>query len=147
MSREDPQLRIRLPLELKEKIEETAKTNNRSMNAEIVHRLDSSFLNEIQEDDVISAHDALQIANNAKEEISSIVFKRTFAEINKKSRMGHKEFCIDLDDLELEYLTADDFHASLDKTFKRLKELGYVIPEKSIDGGGFMVEIPQTKTT
>ncbi|AVQ89837.1 Arc family DNA-binding protein, partial [Citrobacter freundii] len=36
MSREDPQLRIRLPIELKEKIEETAKANNRSMNAEIV---------------------------------------------------------------------------------------------------------------
>lgn len=36
MSREDPQLRIRLPIELKEKIESISKSNNRSMNAEIV---------------------------------------------------------------------------------------------------------------
>ncbi|WP_318392399.1 Arc family DNA-binding protein [Enterobacter sp.] len=44
MSREDPQLRIRLPAELKEKIEQSAKVNNRSMNAEIVTRLNLSYL-------------------------------------------------------------------------------------------------------
>lgn len=43
MSREDPQLRIRLPIELKEKIEKTSKINNRSMNAEIVSIL-SEFI-------------------------------------------------------------------------------------------------------
>ncbi len=67
MSREDPQLRIRLPVELKEKIEGSAKENNRSMNAEIVQRLDASYLSEFPEDGVLSAKDALQIANNAKE--------------------------------------------------------------------------------
>lgn len=44
MSREDPQLRIRLPIELKEKIESSAKLNGRSMNAEIVTRLNLSYL-------------------------------------------------------------------------------------------------------
>ena len=44
MSREDPQLRIRLPIELKEKIQEAAAKNNRSMNAEIVSILEDSFL-------------------------------------------------------------------------------------------------------
>ncbi len=44
MSREDPQLRIRLPIELKEKIEGSAKANNRSMNAEIIFRLNLSYL-------------------------------------------------------------------------------------------------------
>ncbi|EHL7995321.1 Arc family DNA-binding protein, partial [Escherichia coli] len=52
MSREDPQLRIRLPVEVKEKIEISAKANKRSMNAEIVQRLDTSFLKDIHEDDV-----------------------------------------------------------------------------------------------
>ncbi|HAT7571072.1 Arc family DNA-binding protein [Citrobacter werkmanii] len=142
MSREDPQLRIRLPIELKEKIEETAKANNRSMNAEIVKRLDSSFMSEISEDEVISAKDALQIAFNAKDALSRIIFKRTFAEINKKVRIGHKEFCIELGDLELEGLDEDDFYAIFDATFNKLKELGYVIPEKSLDSGGFLVSIP-----
>ncbi|ELW3948016.1 Arc family DNA-binding protein [Salmonella enterica] len=40
MSREDPQLRIRLPIELKEIIETSSKENNRSMNAEIVTLLE-----------------------------------------------------------------------------------------------------------
>ncbi|WP_038939868.1 Arc family DNA-binding protein, partial [Yersinia pestis] len=100
MSREDPQLRIRLPVELKEKIEGSAKENNRSMNAEIVQRLDASYLSEFPEDGVLSAKDALQIANNAKESLSNLIFTRTFAEISKKVRIGHKSFCIDLDDLE-----------------------------------------------
>ncbi|HHT8226877.1 TPA: Arc family DNA-binding protein [Citrobacter braakii] len=142
MSREDPQLRIRLPIELKEKIEETAKANNRSMNAEIVKRLDSSFMSEISEHEVISAKDALQIAFNAKDALSRIIFERTFAEINKKVRIGHKEFCIELGDLELEGLDEEDFYAIFDATFNKLKELGYVIPEKSLDSGGFLVSIP-----
>ncbi|HBC2942252.1 TPA: Arc family DNA-binding protein, partial [Escherichia coli O146] len=92
MSREDPQLRIRLPIEVKEKIEISAKANKRSMNAEIVQRLDTSFLKDIHEDDVISAYEAKIIANNARHEISNIIFKRTFNEINKKITLGHTSF-------------------------------------------------------
>lgn len=40
----DPQFKLRLPAELKEQIEQAAEENNRSMNAEIVARLESSFL-------------------------------------------------------------------------------------------------------
>ncbi|WVD66770.1 Arc family DNA-binding protein [Orbus sturtevantii] len=43
MSREDPQLRIRLPIELKEKIQNLAEKNNRSMNAEIVTALEMAL--------------------------------------------------------------------------------------------------------
>lgn len=40
----DPQFKLRLPAELKEQIEQAAEENNRSMNAEIVARLESSFV-------------------------------------------------------------------------------------------------------
>lgn len=43
MSRDDPQMKIRLPAELKAHIEESAATNKRTMNAEIVARLAVSF--------------------------------------------------------------------------------------------------------
>lgn len=43
MSREDPQMKIRLPVGLKHSIESAAKANNRTMNAEIVARLQGSF--------------------------------------------------------------------------------------------------------
>lgn len=147
MSREDPQLRIRLPSDLKEKIEEAAKSNNRSMNAEIVQRLEASMLTEIQQDEVISAQEAIQIVSKAKDELSGIIFKRTFSEINKKIRIGHTTFHIDLTDLDLEGLDDDDFDLVFEKTFKRLKELGYAIWEKSWDVTGFGVEIPKKKPT
>lgn len=43
MSREDPQMKIRLPADLKDQIEAAAKGTGRSMNAEIVARLEASF--------------------------------------------------------------------------------------------------------
>ena len=43
MSREDPQMKIRLPAELKAQIETAAKDGNRTLNAEIVARLQASF--------------------------------------------------------------------------------------------------------
>lgn len=142
MSREDPQLRIRLPVELKEKIEETAKANNRSMNAEIVQRLDASFLGDIPSDGLISAKDALLIAEKAKDELSRIIFKRAFSEISKKARLGHTNFYVELGDLELDGIDEDDFGKLFQPTFERLNELGYELPEFSWDVSGFMVEIP-----
>ncbi|EEG5546389.1 Arc family DNA-binding protein [Salmonella enterica] len=43
MSREDAQMKIRLPAELKEQLEKAAHENKRSMNAEVLHRLKESF--------------------------------------------------------------------------------------------------------
>lgn len=43
MARKDPQFQLRLPSQLKKNIEEKAKESKRSINAEIVHRLQKSF--------------------------------------------------------------------------------------------------------
>lgn len=43
MKRTDPQYKLRMTEDLKAKVEEAAKANNRSMNAEIVARLEASF--------------------------------------------------------------------------------------------------------
>jgi hypothetical protein len=43
MSREDPQFKLRMTEDLKARIEDAAKANNRSMNAEIIARLEASF--------------------------------------------------------------------------------------------------------
>lgn len=49
MSREDPQMKIRLPADLKDQIETAAKNSGRSMNAEIAARLEQSFKQEQEE--------------------------------------------------------------------------------------------------
>lgn len=43
MTREDPPLRIRLPVEIKKLVQTAAAANRRSMNAEIVARLEASL--------------------------------------------------------------------------------------------------------
>lgn len=47
MKRTDPQFKLRIPEDLKAKVEESAKANHRSLNAEIVARLESSFDREV----------------------------------------------------------------------------------------------------
>lgn len=43
MSRQDPQFKLRMTEELRDQIAEAAKASNRSMNAEIIARLEQSF--------------------------------------------------------------------------------------------------------
>lgn len=43
MAREDPKFMLRLPGDMRDRIAEAAKANNRSMNAEIVARLEATF--------------------------------------------------------------------------------------------------------
>jgi hypothetical protein len=43
MTREDPQMKLRLPPELKDRLSEAAASDNRSLNAEVVSRLQESF--------------------------------------------------------------------------------------------------------
>ena len=43
MTREDPQMKLRLPTELKDVLTAAAIDNNRSLNAEVVKRLEASF--------------------------------------------------------------------------------------------------------
>lgn len=52
MSREDPQMKIRLPADLKDQIEAAAKAAGRSMNAEIVARLENALVSQPAVSDV-----------------------------------------------------------------------------------------------
>ena len=47
MARNDPQMNLRVPMELKEKIEKTALENGRTITAEAVFRLEQSFNNQV----------------------------------------------------------------------------------------------------
>lgn len=113
------------------------------MNSEIVQRLETSFAGEIPADNQISAKEAIAIIQKAKEELSRIIFKRTFAEISKKLKLGHSRFNVDLDDLDLEGLKDDDYVSVFEPTFSRLEELGYQVPRDAWDADGFIIVIPE----
>lgn len=137
------QFKVRLDEDLHNKIKQAADENKNSVNTEIVQRLEMSLLNEIPADKLISAKEAKQIADNARDELSTTILKRTFEEINKKARLGQTKFFVDLEDLDLEGLDSDeDFIAVFQLTFSKLKEMGYRMIEGEWDSEGFMAEIP-----
>ena len=47
MARTDPQFNLRVPIELKQQVENAAKESSRSINAEAVFRLEQSFKNKV----------------------------------------------------------------------------------------------------
>ena len=55
MARNDPQVNFRIPAELKEKLEESAKESGRSITSELVLRLEQSFATEEQARPLIAA--------------------------------------------------------------------------------------------
>lgn len=64
MSRTDPQFKLRLPLELKEQIEAAAEENHRSMNAEIVARLQESLVE--REPHILSPEGVSKLTDEAR---------------------------------------------------------------------------------
>ncbi|MEH3087688.1 MAG: Arc family DNA-binding protein [Xylophilus ampelinus] len=59
MSRDDPQMKIRLPADLKQKVESSAEAASRTLNAEIVARLTDSF-DDLHRKEVAGLRDQLQ---------------------------------------------------------------------------------------
>jgi len=101
MNKEDPQLKIRLPKKLKEEIVSFAKTNKRSLNAEIVDLLEKA----------LNLNDNSSIPNNVTiNKIISLVTSRT-------SKIVERELALDT-------LSADEkaFLVKLDKLPKQKRD-------------------------
>lgn len=54
MSREDPQLKLRLPIDLKERVESYAQAHSRSLNAEIIAMLEEAIAQRDKMDALVS---------------------------------------------------------------------------------------------
>ena len=85
----DPQYKLRLPPELKERIEKAALENKRSMNAEIVARLESTFDDAPGSGRFFTRAEVTRIVQKAVDDAMSLLisdFSETFEDIAKK---GH----------------------------------------------------------
>ncbi len=98
-------MRIRLPPELKEQIEATAKDNGRSMNAEIVHRLEASFVGTVVPESLPNAMEAKKLAEHArfalKENVRSYISEQIYNAIQRGAHSAYINFAefIALDDI------------------------------------------------
>ncbi|TLX69825.1 Arc family DNA-binding protein, partial [Pseudomonas nicosulfuronedens] len=67
MSREDPQFKLRMPQALRDQAEQAAKSASRSLNAELVARLEKSFLSNAEPKELMPAERARELAAIARE--------------------------------------------------------------------------------
>ena len=81
MARNDPQMNLRVPMELKEKIEKAALNNGRTITSEAVYRLEESFKSEFPKDmDQFSLEELLI---HIAKKFNNSGWRLTLEEINK----------------------------------------------------------------
>lgn len=128
MSREDPQFKLRMPANLRDQAEMAARASGRSLNAELVARLEASFLGENSSSGLIPAVRARELALMARSGIPDEVMRRAVEAISRAVKLGHSEAIVGLEDLNLEFGISD---AELGELFKgvlnELKEAGYTV--------------------
>lgn len=138
MSREDPQMKIRLPQELKEKILLSAGENNRSMNAEIVLRLESSFPETVLGDELPSPEEARKKADQAKENFKHYARKRVIETINEYISTGNHEAFLSIEDINIsDTMDVDLVHQTLRAIALEIAKKGYDVVETDL--GDYMI--------
>lgn len=126
MSREDPQFKLRMPQELRLQAEQAAKAAGRSINAELVARIESSFLNSSTQETLISAKRAKELALMARTAIPNEIRKRAIMAIQRAVSLGHTEAYANLTDLSLEVgISDEDLDNLISPIIKELEKAGY----------------------
>lgn len=88
---------LRLPRELHTNIVKAAESNGRTMNAEIVHRLETTFVSEIdKKHGVLTAEMARRIASNARANILSNAKEFAHQEIARIVCIGLSHLALDI---------------------------------------------------
>lgn len=127
MSRTDPQFNLRIPESLRDKVMAAAKENGRSATAEILSRLELSFIGEAPPQDLIPASQAKEMSSIARQSIPGSVKKRILDGLNQAVAMGHAMASIDLSDLQLDGMPESDLIALIDGFSEWLQGAGYEV--------------------
>lgn len=96
MSREDSQFKLRLPAKLREQIEQAAKESKRSLNAEIVARLENSAQALLPVGEILTAKKAKEIASAARKNLAAEVRALVIDRLNEAIRQGASSVDVDL---------------------------------------------------
>lgn len=123
----DPQYKLRMPPELRDKLKKASMDNHRSMNAEIVARLDESFRHETPVDELIPAAKAKELSASARGGIDGTMRKRILRGINQAVAMGHSSADISFNDMVLDALPQDEQNALQHSVAEWLENAGYEI--------------------
>ncbi|EEB61229.1 MULTISPECIES: Arc family DNA-binding protein [Pseudomonas syringae group] len=127
MSREDSQFKLRMPAELRDAIELAAKERKRSLNAEIVARLESTVLAESVGPELLSAAKAKKLSAEFRKGIPDEVKRRIVDAINYSVVHGLPSAHLDLTDLDLESLPNNEANSLAESFSVMLADAGYEV--------------------
>jgi hypothetical protein len=134
MSREDPQFKLRMPEELKAQAENAAKASGRSLNSELVARIESSFLADSSADRLIPAAKAKELALMARSGIPDEIRRRAISAIGRAVRLGHSDTYIEISDLQLGVgMPEEEIDNILNLVRTELESAGYVVDCNDIE--------------
>lgn len=125
-----------MPLDLKNLVESAANAAGRSLNAEIVARVEASFITERESKNLISAKRAKELALMARNNLPDEIRNRVISSIGRAVTLGHSSTNVDLKDLSLDEGLSDEELDELTKTIDReLISAGYRV---EWDGGSWI---------
>lgn len=101
MSRDAPQFKLRMPVELRSKVAQASKASGRSINAELVARLEASFMATTASGSLIPAARARELAVLSLEGLSNEIRERAISSINRSVSLGQRVARVVLHDLAL----------------------------------------------
>lgn len=126
MSREDRQFKLRMPVQLRAQVEQAAKTSGRSLNAELVARIEASFLGESATEQLMPAARARELALMARAGLPDEIRRRAIEAIARAVRLGHDGVTVDVGDLGLNFgLSEADLSRLMGDVLQELSEVGY----------------------
>lgn len=115
-----------MPADLREQAEQAAKAAGRSLNAELVNRLEASFLTESGPKMLMPANKARELAMMARTGIADEIRKRAIESIHKAITLGHSDTLVNLSDLQLESGIPDrEVDSILNTVLAELIKAGY----------------------
>ncbi|OHC15252.1 MAG: hypothetical protein A2180_13580 [Pseudomonadales bacterium GWC2_63_15] len=115
-----------MPPELRTQAEQAAKAAGRSLNAELVARIEASFISESETERLLPAKRARELSLMARAEIPNEIRRRAISAIGRAIRLGHSEAVASLEDLHLEIGIPDSELDDLtSKIIEELEGSGY----------------------
>lgn len=127
---------FRFPYRLYEQLKESADDNHRSVNAELVARLEESFAKNSDPAVLMSAAKAREIAQAARKRVSSIVEERAISEINEVVSTGRSMAIVEFQDLHFDSMTASELRDVYGNLYDKLNAAGYHVEN---DGDDIMI--------
>ena len=127
MSREDSQFKLRMPLDLREKIEGAAREAKRSLNAEIIARLEDSVFEAMPVPELLPASRAKELSAKARRNLSQTLRDVLLEDLNEAVSRGLSSTTVELVGYNLDSMTSDERDEIFGGIEQELTSAGYEI--------------------